>query len=79
MTAGLDVVTGTIVCPTREATRTEPEFVAHIERTVDTDPDGEWIFVVDRLSTHMSESLVKFVAERCGLPDALGKKAKVAS
>lgn len=79
LTAGLDVVTGTIVCPTLEATRTEPEFVAHIERTVDTDPDAEWIFVVDRLNTHMSESMVKFVAERCGVADALGKKTTAAS
>ena len=79
LTAGLDVVTGMIVCPTLEATRTEPEFVAHLARTVDTDPAAEWIFVVDCLNTHMSESLVKFVAERCGLRDALGKKAKVAS
>jgi len=79
LTAGLDVVTGMIVCPTLEATRTEPEFVTHIARTVDTDPDAEWIFVVDRLNTHMSEGLVKFVAERCGLPDALGKKTTVAS
>jgi len=78
LTAGLDVVTGKIVCPTLEATRTEPEFVAHIERTVDTDPDGEWIFLVDRLNTHLSESLVKFVAERCGLPDALGEKTTAA-
>ena len=74
LTAGLDVVTGKIVCPTLEATRTEPEFVAHIARTVDTDPTAEWIFVVDRLNTHMSEGLVKFVAERCGVLDALGKK-----
>lgn len=74
LTAGLDVATGMIVCPTLEATRTEPEFVAHIARTVDTDPDGEWIFVVDRLNTHMSEGLVNSVAERCCLPDALGKK-----
>jgi len=29
--------------------------------------------VVDRLNTHMSESLVKFVAERCGVADALEK------
>lgn len=79
LTAGLDVVTGTIVCPTLEATRTEPEFVAHIARTVDTDPTGEWIFIVDRLNTHMSESLVKFVAERCGRPEALGKKTPAAS
>jgi len=79
LTAGLDVVTGMIVCPTLEATRTEPEFVAHIARTVDSDPEGEWIFVVDRLNTHLSEGLVKFVAERCGLPDALGEKTTAAS
>lgn len=74
LTAGLDVVTGRIVCPTLEATRTEPEFVAQIARTVDIDPDAEWIFVVDCLNTHMSEGLVPWVAERCGLSDALGKK-----
>src|SRR5882672_7991974 len=79
LTAGLDVVTGMIVCPTLEATRTEPEFVAHLARTVDTDDAAEWIFVVDRLNTHLSESLVKFVAERCELADALGKKTRVAS
>jgi transposase len=79
LTAGLDVVTGLLVSPTLEATRTEPEFVAHIARTVDTDPDAEWIFVVDRLNTHLSESLVKFVAERCDLSEALGKKTKAAS
>src|SRR5215213_906550 len=79
LTAGLDVVTGMIVCPTLEATRTEPEFVAHITRTVDTDPTAEWVFVVDCLNTHMSESLVKFVAQRCGVPDALGKKTREAS
>ena len=79
LTAGLDVVTGLIVCPTLETTRTEPEFVAHIGRTVDTDPAAEWIFVVDCLNTHLSESLVQFVAERCNLPDALGKKTRAAS
>ncbi len=79
LTAGLDVVTGMIVCPTLEATRTEPEFVAHLAGTVDTDPAAEWVFVVDCLNTHMSESLVKFVAERCGVPGALGKKTRAAS
>jgi transposase len=79
LTAGLNVVTGMIVCPTLEATRTEPEFVAHIARTVDTDPDAEWIFIVDCLNTHMSESLVTWTAQRCGLPGALGKKTHAAS
>lgn len=74
LTAGLNVVTGTIVSPTLEATRTEPEFVQHIARTVSSDPTGEWVFVVDCLNTHMSESLVNWAAEQCGVLDPLGKK-----
>ena len=74
LTAGLDVVTGRIVSPTLKATRTEPEFVDHIARTVSLDPTGEWIFIVDDLNTHASESLVEWVAERCGVHDPLGKK-----
>ena len=78
LTAGLDVVTGQILSPTLEATRTEPEFVAHIARTVDLDPLAPWIFVVDNLNTHVSESLVNWVAEQCDVPDALGKKTSAA-
>ena len=74
LTAGLDVVTGRIVCPTLGPTRTEADFVGHVTRIVDTDPDAEWIFVVDCLNTHMSESLVKFTAARCGSSVELGKK-----
>lgn len=74
LTAGLDVVTGQILSPTLEPTRTEPEFVQHIARTVNADTDREWIFVVDCLNTHVSESLVKWTAEQCGLLDELGKK-----
>ena len=79
LTAGLNVVTGMIVSPTLEPTRTEPEFVQHLARTVSADPDGEWIFLADCLNTHVSESLVQWVAERCGLPDELGKKTFVGS
>ena len=79
LTAGLDVVTGQIVSPTLEATRTEPEFVDHIARTVNLDPTGEWIFIVDNLNTHASESLVEWVAEQCGVEDSLGKKTFAAS
>lgn len=82
LTAGLDVVTGQIVSPTLEATRTEPEFVEHIARTVlfaDTvqlDDTAEWIFVVDHLNTHQSASLVEWVARKCGVSDTLGKKVE---
>jgi hypothetical protein len=74
LTAGLDVVTGQIVSPTLEATRTEPEFVDHIARSVSLDPQGVWTFIVDNLNTHASESLVNWVAEQCGIHDPLGKK-----
>jgi transposase len=79
LTAGLDVVTGQIISPTLEATRTEPEFVDHIARTVNMDPTGEWVFIVDNLNTHASESLVNWVAKQCGLDDPLGKKTFAAS
>ena len=79
LTAGLDVVTGQIVSPTLEATRTEPEFVEHIARTVTLEPTGEWIFIVDNLNTHASESLVEWIAEQCAIDDSLGKKTFAAS
>src|SRR3954447_16487912 len=79
LTAGLDVVTGAIISPTLEASRTEPEFVDHIARTVSIDPAGEWIFIVDNLNTHASEGLVVWAAERCGIEDPLGKKTFAAS
>jgi len=72
-------VTGEIVSPTLEGTRTEPQFVGHIERTVNTDPEANWGFVADWLNTHGSESLVVWVAEQCGLGLSLGKKVPAAS
>src|SRR5581483_5332588 len=53
---------------------TESDFVDHIERTVATDPAAGWIFVVDNLNIHSSESLVRFVAKACGIDEELGRK-----
>ena len=39
-----------------------------------TDPEGSWVFIVDNLNIHCSESLVKLVAEACEVPKDLGKK-----
>lgn len=74
--ANWDVVEGRIVAPSIGPTRTEEDFAAHIQRTIDTDPGGTWIFIVDQLDTHMSEKLVNLVAARCGLDDDLGVKGK---
>lgn len=74
--ANFDVVSGQVVAPSLGPRRTEADFVAHIAQTIDTDPQAVWLFVTDQLNTHQSESLVRLVAERCSLPDALGEKGK---
>lgn len=74
--SNLDVATGQIVTPTLGPTRTEEDFAAHIERTIDADEDAVWLFITDQLNTHQSEALVRLVAQRCGLSDELGVKGK---
>ncbi len=67
--ANLDVATGEILSPTVQETRTEEDFEKHIKKTIETDPEAKWVFVVDQLNTHKSESLVFLVATLCGLTD----------
>lgn len=74
--ANFDVVTGEVVSPTIGPTRTEEDFVSHIDRTLQSDPIGEWIFVVDQLDTHMSAKLVELVARHCDITHDLGVKGK---
>jgi transposase len=74
--ANFEVGTGQVITPSIGPTRTEQDFAAHIEQTVDTDPDGQWIFIADQLNTHKSESLVRLVAKRCGIEADLGIKGK---
>ena len=74
--ANFDVVTGKVVRPSIGPTRKEVDFVAHIEHTIESDPDACWIFVVDQLDTHVSAGLVELVARRCGIPNDLGVKGK---
>jgi transposase len=51
----------------------EEDFVAHITRTIATDPAAtRWHFVVDNLDIHRSESLVRLVAADAGLEIDLG-------
>jgi hypothetical protein len=69
-----DVVSGEMLSPTIGPTRTEEDFIRHIERTVAGDPQGEWIFIVDGLNIHWSAGLVQWVAEHCEPDRPLGKK-----
>ena len=72
-----DVVTGQIVAPPGGPTRTEADFLAHVQGVVATDPSAtRWHFVVDNLDIHRSASLVRWVADELDLDLELGVKGK---
>jgi len=55
-----DVVTGQVLAPSVGPTRTEADFLAHLQRTIATDPQASrWHFVVDNLNIHKSASVVR--------------------
>jgi hypothetical protein len=70
--ANVAVATGQVLAPSVGPTRTEEDVVSHVEGTSGCDPAAAWIVVVDRLHTHPSESLVRFVANPCGIHAELG-------
>jgi len=72
-----DVVTGQIVVPIAGPTRTEADFLAHMQAVVASDPQAtRWHIVVDNLDIHRSESLVRWVAAESDLAIELGVKGK---
>lgn len=72
-----DVVTGQVIAPRAGDTRTEADFLAHVQAVVATDPTARrWHFVVDNLNIHRSESLVRWVAAESALTIDLGEKGK---
>jgi putative transposase len=72
-----DVVSGRVVAPSVGPTRTEADFLAHLQGVVATDPNAtRWHVVTDNLNTHQSASLVAWVAQVSGLTDDLGVKGE---
>jgi transposase len=72
-----DVVTGKIVAPYAGPTRTEEDFLAHVQAVVATAPETtRWHVVCDNLNIHQSEALVRWVAECSGSDADLGVKGK---
>lgn len=70
-----DVVSGLVLAPFCGPTRTEIDFLAHLEALIATDPSiKRWHIVVDNLNTHMSESLVRLVASESDIDEDLGVK-----
>lgn len=74
--ASFAVATGRIITASVGPTRTEKDFADHIESVIATDPKAQWVFIVDQLNTHKSETLVRLVARHCGTGQALGIKGK---
>jgi hypothetical protein len=76
-TCNFDVATGELVACTAGKTRNEQDFVEHIQSRVASDLRvSQWHFVSDNLNTHMSESLVRYVAEESDIDIDLGVKDK---
>ena len=55
-------------------TRTEADFLAHMQQSVATDPDAPSVFVLDNLNVHWSASLVEWIRDVCEPDRELGKK-----
>jgi transposase len=74
--ASFEVATGAVLPPSVGPTRTEADFAAHVAQVLATDPapGAAWVFVVDQLDIHKSETLVRLVAAHCGVTDDLGVK-----
>ncbi len=72
--AGFNVATGHVI-GTCGNSRTEADFVTFIDRVVTEHPtQSKYTFVVDNLNTHMSASLVEYVAQHSGIEEDLGSK-----
>ena len=72
----LDVVSGKLLAPMVQETRTEGDFLKNIENLLALDPDGNWRFITDNLNTHVSESLVRCIAKACEVDSDLGVKGR---
>jgi transposase len=74
--AAFDVATGTVIGTVGD-TRTEQDYLSFLQSlfAVGTSTT-QWRVVADNLNTHVSDSVVRLVADRCGINDDLGEKGK---
>ena len=72
-----DVVTGQLAACTAQPTRNEQDFLQHIRGRIIAEPKTtRWHFISDNLNIHLSESLVRYVAEESDINLDLGVKGK---
>jgi hypothetical protein len=74
--AAFDVATGPVLGVVGD-TRTEQDYASFLETPfVTSSATTTWHVVADNLYTHVSESVVRLVADLCGINDELGEKGK---
>jgi transposase len=72
-----DVATGQLAASSCGKTRTEADFANHIRQRVEAEPAvTQWHFIADNLNTHLSATLVRYVAEESDIAADLGLKGK---
>ena len=76
MIAFFEVATGQIRQPYLNQTRTEEDFAKSIKTLIDNAPQDKWVFICDGLNTHKSETLVRLIADKCGIEEDIGIKGK---
>jgi transposase len=75
--ASFDVASGRVIHPSVGNTRTEADYLTHVQHTLATDPEAtKWHLLMDCLNIHQSESLVRYIAQVEGLDIDLGIKGK---
>jgi transposase len=76
MIAAFDVVTGRVIGAIGD-TRTEQDYTNFLANLFATGTSTTaWRVVADNLNTHVSESVVRLVADLCGINQNLGEKGK---
>ncbi len=74
--AAFDIASGKVSGTIGEQ-RTEQDLTSFLGRLIASEPpETKWEIVADNLNTHLSEGLVRLVAEHSGIDQDLGKKGK---
>lgn len=77
LTGSWHVVEGQMIQMTIDETRNGEDFANHIDRTIQTHPEANWIVVLDNLNTHVGEPVVRLIARLLGIAqETLGDKKK---
>lgn len=75
--ASFNVVTGQIDQSNVGDTRTEADYLSHVQELMASEPKVvKWHLIMDCLNTHQSESLVRLIAQMEGIETDLGVKEK---